>query len=90
MPRDILSEYGRDSGVGQKRGASNGGQMPVRDVMGYKPPVGPTDINDPQRPGLGGHNCGNAGTQGAKSISTDGHYGSPGIHGKVHPCGSQR
>lgn len=64
MPRDILSEYGNDSGVGQKSGASNGGVMPVRDVRNYSPPVGPKGIGDSKTPGIHGDNCGNSGTQG--------------------------
>jgi len=64
MARDILSEYGRDSGAGNKPSASNGGVMPVKDLP-YSPPKGPTGQMQ-QGPGLHGDNCGNAGTQGCK------------------------
>ncbi len=63
MPRDILSEYGPDSPANQKARASSGGQMPVRDVHNYQPPMGPSNIGDPKSPGLHGDNCGNCGTQ---------------------------
>lgn len=64
MPRDILSGFGPDSPSNQKPSASNGGQMPVRDVRNYSPPVGPKNINDSKTPGLHGDNCGPCGTQG--------------------------
>ena len=89
MARDILGEYGRDSHQPQAPRASNGGEMPVRDVMGYSPPKGPTNIMDPKSPGLHGHNCGNAGTQGARSTETD-DGGSAGIHGKDIEMGTNR
>ena len=90
MARDILGEYGRDSHQPQAPRASNGGEMPVRDVMGYSPPKGPTNIMDPKSPGLHGHNCGNAGTQGASSTSADGSSGSPGIGGGNKGMGTNR
>jgi hypothetical protein len=89
MPRDILSEYGKDSGAGPVPRARNGGDMPVRDVMNYSPPMGPTNINDAKSPGLHGHNCGNAGTQGSSSYDSNGQTGSPGLHGDVMPKGRQ-
>lgn len=64
MARDILSEYGPDSADRQMPRATNGGKMPVRDVMGYSPPKGPKNIGDPKSPGLHGDNCGVCGTQG--------------------------
>lgn len=54
--RDILSEYGNDSGAGNKPAASRGGVGETRDVHNYKPPVGPSNINDPKSPGLHGTN----------------------------------
>lgn len=91
MARDILSEYGKDSGVGQSAGrARSGGVTSSRDVMGYSPPKGPTNINDPQSPGLHGHNCGNSGTQGSSRISSDGNSGSPGIGGTNKGMGTNR
>lgn len=66
MARDILSEYGPDSPMNQKPRATNGGQMPVRDVRNYQPPVGPSNINDSKSPGLHGTNLGNCGTQGKR------------------------
>ena len=59
MARDILSEYGPESRQPQASRASGGGQIQPRDVMGYSPPVGPTNINDPKSPGLHGSNHGN-------------------------------
>ena len=35
--RDILGEFGNDSGAGQKPRASNGGHMPVSPIP-YSPP----------------------------------------------------
>lgn len=64
MPRDILSEYGRDSSSPQAPRASGGGAQTPRDVHNYSPPKGPTNINDPKGPGLHGDNCGPCGTQG--------------------------
>lgn len=61
--RDILSEYGKDSGAGNKPTATNGGMQTPRDVHNYSPPVGPKSINDPKTPGLHGTNHGNCGTQ---------------------------
>lgn len=63
MPRDILSEYGRDSSSPQAPRATNGGRLTPRDVHNYSPPVGPSNINDAESPGLHGDNCGNCGTQ---------------------------
>ena len=63
MARDILSEYGPDSPNKQVPRASGGGAHTPRDVMGYSPPKGPSNIMDPQSPGLHGDNCGNCGTQ---------------------------
>jgi hypothetical protein len=64
MSDDILSEYGRDSGAPQASRATNGGRQTPRDVMNYSPPKGPSNINDPQSPGLHGSNHGCCGTQG--------------------------
>lgn len=44
----------------------DGGKPEVKDVRNYKPPVGPTNINDPKSPGLHGDNCGPQGTQDCK------------------------
>lgn len=90
MARDILGEYGPESNQPQVGRAKGGGQMPVRDVMGYSPPCGPSNINDAQSPGLHGHNCGNAGTQGATATKTDGSSGSPGLHGTSKGMGTNR
>lgn len=64
MPRDILGEYGPDSPQHQAARATNGGQVPCKDVNNYKPPVGPSNIGDPKGPGLHGSNCGNSVNQG--------------------------
>jgi hypothetical protein len=63
MSDDILNEYGRDSSAPQKPRATNGGHMPVSPIP-YCPPTGPSNINDPQKPGLNGTNHGTCGTQG--------------------------
>jgi hypothetical protein len=63
MARDILSEYGNDSGAGEVPRATNGGQQTPKDIP-YCPPQGPKGINDPKTPGLHGNNHGNSGTQG--------------------------
>lgn len=77
MPRDTLSEYGRDSSGPQRPRATSGGVTQARDVRNYRPPQGPTNINDPKGPGLHGHNCGIAN----QPRGSDGSGGSPGLHG---------
>lgn len=62
MTRDILSEYGPDSPSDQQPRATNGGDMPVKDIP-YCKPVGPTNQMH-KGPGLAGDNCGNAPGQG--------------------------
>ena len=89
MPRDILSEYGNDSGAGQKPGASNGGVMPVREIP-YAMPQGPMGIMGNNRPGLGGDNCGNAGSQGYTGEEHKQTSGSPGLHGTNRGMGTNR
>lgn len=59
-------------------------QVKSRDVMGYDPPKGPNNINDPASPGLHGHNCGQEGTQGPYATRGDGTSGSPGLGGTNH------
>lgn len=85
MSRDILSEYGKDSGVGPAPRATSGGVKSARDVMNYSPPKGPTNINDSKSPGLHGDGHGMAR---CPTASRGG--GSPGIGGTVHRSGSQR
>lgn len=58
MARDILGEFGPDSRSPQAARATNGGQVPVKE-MPYCPPCGPSNINDPKSPGLHGTNLGN-------------------------------
>ena len=89
MPRDILSEYGRDSGAAPVARATNGGKMPVRDVHNYSPPKGPSNINDAKSPGLHGTNYGCCGTQGKASLRA-GESGSPGLHGSNKGHGTNR
>lgn len=60
MSKDILSEFGPDSGSGSR--ASNGGKMEVKPIP-YSAPKGPTGQMQ-QGPGLHGDNCGQCGTQG--------------------------
>ncbi len=62
MGRDILSEYGKDSGAGQKPRAESGGVTETKDLP-YKSPVGPTQQMRRQV-GLGGTNHGCCGSQG--------------------------
>ena len=63
MARDILSEYGPDSPADQKPRATNGGEMPKKDLP-YSPPKGPTTFMH-EGPGLANHtNHDNCGTQG--------------------------
>lgn len=62
MARDILSEYGNDSGAGQAPRATNGGKQDPKTIP-YSPPKGPADQMR-QGPGIGGTNHGNSGTQG--------------------------
>jgi hypothetical protein len=76
--RDILSGYGNDSSSPKRPSATTGGIKQARDVMGYCPPQGPTNINDPKGPGLHGYNCGIAN----RPVGSDGACGSPGLHGQ--------
>lgn len=64
MARDILSEFGPDSPNRQVASATNGGRQTPRDVHNYSPPKGPSNIKDPESPGLHGDNHGCCGTQG--------------------------
>lgn len=77
MPRDILNDFGPNSPSNQRARATNGGEMPVRDVRNYSPPLGPTNINDAKSPGLHGSNHGMA----CKPIADRG-SGSVGLHGE--------
>lgn len=65
MPRDILSEFGKDSSQPQAPRATSGGVMETKPLP-YSPPVGPTNINDGRSPGLHGENHGNCGSQGKR------------------------
>lgn len=85
MPRDILSEYGRDIPKPQAARATTGGVKEAKPISNYKPPVGPTNINDPKNPGLHGDSHGMARCPVARSGG-----GSPGIGGTTHRSGSQR
>lgn len=62
MARDILSEYGKDSGAGNKPSANSGGVTTAKELP-YSPPQGPKGISDPKTPGIHGTNHGNCGTQ---------------------------
>jgi hypothetical protein len=85
MPRDILSEYGKDISHPQAARATSGGCTSARDVMNYKAPVGPTNINDAKSPGLHGDSHGMA-----RCPVADRGSGGPGIGGTTHRSGSQR
>ena len=63
MSKDILGMYGPDSPDNQKPRATNGGQMPVKEIK-YSPPQGPTTFSH-EGPGLANHtNHGCCGTNG--------------------------
>lgn len=62
--KDILNMFGPNSPASQSPRATNGGQCVPSDVMNYKPPTGPSNINDSKSPGLHGTNHGNAAGQG--------------------------
>lgn len=64
MAKDILSEYGKDSGAPQAPRATNGGRQTPKPLP-YSPPKGPTPHMQ-QGPGLHGTNHGNCGTQGKR------------------------
>jgi hypothetical protein len=85
MPRDILSEYGKDSSQPQAARATSGGCTEAKPISNYKAPVGPTNINDSKSPGIHGDSHGMA-----SCPSPRGSSGSPGIGGSVHRSGSQR
>jgi hypothetical protein len=86
MARDILSEYGPDKSSPQASRATSGGVETAKPIHNYKPPVGPTNINDPKSPGLHGDGHGMAHCPVASRGS-----GSPGLSGStVHKSGSQR
>jgi hypothetical protein len=63
MPRDILSEFGRDANKPQAARATCGGVTEAK-PLDYSPPKGPSNINDPKTPGIHGTNHGSCGTQG--------------------------
>lgn len=89
MTRDTLAEYGRDAYKPQAGRATSGGITQARDVMGYRPPQGPSNIGDPKGPGLHGTNYGNCGTQGPKATQ-GGESGSVGLGGKNKGQGVNR
>ena len=85
MPRDILSEYGRDVPKPQAARATTGGIKESKPISNYATPQGPTNIKDGRDAGLHGQNHGMARCPVASGTS-----GSPGIGGTVHRSGSQR
>ena len=87
MARDILGEFGPESGDVQKAKATSGGAQQPKDVMGYKSPYGPTSVDNPKSPGLHG-NVYPSGSQTASIQGGEG--GSPGLGGKTRKQGSQR
>lgn len=87
MARDILSEYGPDSRSPQAPRAGSGGVTSAKELP-YSPPQGPTSLMH-RGPGLGGDNCGNAGTQGPRSPDKA-TSGSPGLGGSNRGMGTNR
>jgi hypothetical protein len=85
MPRDILSEYGKDSSQPQAARATTGGVKEAKPISNYCPPQGPSNINDPKGPGIHGTSHGMARNPVGSSSS-----GGPGLGGTVHRSGSQR
>jgi hypothetical protein len=85
MPRDILSEYGKDIPHPQAARATTGGVKEAKPIANYKPPQGPSNIMDPKSPGIHGTNHGNS-----QRCTATGGSGSPGIGGSVQKGGSQR
>jgi hypothetical protein len=86
MAKDIFDSYPSSKSQGGMR-ASNGGVMPEKDVMGYKPPTGIK--NQTRGPGLGQDNYGNCGTQGKYSTGA-GSSGMPGLGGEnLNTSGTQ-
>jgi hypothetical protein len=75
--RSILNEYGPDADKPQAPVAQTGGVMQAKSLP-YSPPVGPIGLGN-NGPGLGGVNCGSAGSQGKSSLYGDGGAGAPGI-----------
>lgn len=61
--RDILSDYGPESKAGGSRAVCGGVIDPK--PLPYDPPKGPT-AQMRMKPGLGGSNMGNCGTQGKR------------------------
>jgi len=85
MPRDILSEYGRDISKPQAARATSGGCTTANPISNYAAPRGPTNINDPKSPGIHGDSHGQA----RCPVATRG-GGGPGLGGTTHRSGSQR
>lgn len=83
MPRDILSEYGKDIPHPQAPRATSGGCTEAK-PLNYHAPVGPIGQHH-QGPGLHGDNHGNA----HRPVANRG-SGGPGSGGTVHRSGSQR
>lgn len=83
MPRDILSEYGKDISHPQAPRATSGGVERAR-PLSYSEPKGPINMGH-KGPGIPGDRHGNA----QCPVATRG-SGSPGNHGTTHRSGSQR
>jgi hypothetical protein len=88
MPRDILSEYGKDAPHPQAPRATSGGVEKAKPIHNYAPPKGPTNIHDRESPGLHGDRHGMAHCPTAGGGGESGH---PGLGAtNIHKSGSQR
>ena len=68
MSKDPFEGFPNSGGAQGTKRAGCGGDMTgcTKDVNKYRPPVGPSNINDSKSPGLHGTNHGNSGTQGRR------------------------
>lgn len=92
MGKDILSQYGADSARSRVKGAKCGGvtMKDKVDVNNWSEPSTPGyDRYGSMRPGIGGDNYGNCGTQGPKSSMAE-TSGEAGLRGRNKGMGTNR